>query len=655
VTETHPIDIFVPGRVCLFGEHSDWAGGHRRTNSKIEPGVVIITGTNQGMYAKCSRSDDRLIIRSTLTDGSKTEIWSAPMDLDVLQREAQAGGFFSYAAGVAAYMLDFYGVGGVEMDNYKTTLPVKKGLSSSAAFCVLVARAFNQVYKLGLTTRAEIEAAYQGEIATPSRCGRMDQGCAYGQIPVKMEFDGDRINVNPLRPGADFHLLVADLCGEKDTVQILSDLNAAYPFAKKESDKLVHKCLGSENRRILQKAGSLLESGDVEGLGALMTEAQQVFDEYLMPVCDELKSPRLHKLLTDPAIAGWATGGKGVGSQGDGCIQFVCKSAESRKELAAYLGQEYKMPCFDLDILRPASIRKAVIPVAGLGTRMFPYTKGVPKTFLPVVTPEGVAKPVIQVVLEEALSAGIEEIALIIQPEDEERFRSYFNSDLRTGTTAKLPQALKREVEMLKDIGSRITYISQHEARGFGDAVLLAEKWVGDEAFLVMLGDHLFRSNGDRSVAGQVVDAFQDYGDAQSVVGIYREKLERVKHYGTVSGEWISENTMQLKRVVEKPTEDEAETYLSVRCHGRNVWFCVNGIYALRPAVFEILKEQSRTVDGGEVQLTTALEELRAEEGIKGLVVDGKHYDTGIPSIYAETVSGFRNHSVVADQSVKRN
>lgn len=647
--KTTPIDLFVPGRVCLFGEHSDWAGGHRRTNSTIEPGVVIITGTNQGMFAKCSRSDDRLIIRSTLPDGAKTEIWSAPMDLNVLQREAQTGGFFSYAAGVAAYMLDFYGVGGVEIDNYKTTLPVKKGLSSSAAFCVLVARAFNQIYKLGLTTRAEIEAAYQGEIATPSRCGRMDQGCAYGQIPVKMEFDGDRINVNPLRPGADFHLLVADLCGEKDTVQILSDLNAAYPFAKTESDKLVHKCLGPENRRILQKACSLLETGDIEGLGGLMTEAQQVFDEYLMPVCDELKSPRLHELLADPAITEWATGGKGVGSQGDGCVQFVCRSPEARKELAGYLEQEYKMPCFDLDILRPASIRKAVIPVAGLGTRMFPYTKGVPKTFLPVVTPEGVAKPVIQVVLEEALSAGIEEIALIIQPEDEERFRSYFNTEVRSETTAKLPQALKHEVELLKDIGSRITYIPQHEARGFGDAVLLAEKWVGDEAFLVMLGDHLFRSGIARSVAGQVVDIFQDYGDSQSVVGIYEEKLERVKHYGTVCGEWLSENTLQLKSIVEKPTEDEAETYLPVKHHGRKTWFCVNGIYALRPAVFQILREQSRATDGGEVQLTTALEALRAEEGIKGLVVDGVHYDTGIPTIYAETVASFCNHSVVAN------
>ncbi len=637
------IELFVPGRVCLFGEHSDWAGGHRRTNSAIEPGVVIITGTNQGMYACCGPCSGQLKIRSTLQDGTRTELWQVPMDMDHLRREAAAGGFFSYAAGVAAYMLDFYGVDGIEIDNYKTTLPVKKGLSSSAAFCVLVARAFNQLYNLGLTTRAEIEAAYQGEIATPSRCGRMDQGCAYGQIPVEMEFDGDRLSVTPLRPGADFHLLIADLCGKKDTVRILSDLNAAYPFPESENDRRVHAALGIENRRILERAAALIEQGDVDGLGALMGEAQLVFDTNLMPVCDELHSPRLHQVLNDPRINEWASGGKGVGSQGDGCVQFVCRSIDARKQLAIYLRDKYEMPCFDLDILRPVSIRKAVIPVAGQGTRMFPYTKGVLKTFLPIVTPEGVVKPVIQIVVEEALAAGIEEIALIVQPGTEDTFRNYFNKEDRYGVVEKLPYFLRRETQKLRDIGARITYILQEESRGFGHAVLLAEKWVGGEPFLVMLGDHIFRSQQSRCVAGQIVDLFQDYGDSQCVLGIYEEALDHVKHYGTVCGEWISENTLQLDAMREKPTEDEAREHLCVSKHGRSACYCVNGIYALRPAIFEMLRQHVANIVSGELQLTSALASLIAKEGMKGLVVDGRHYDTGIPAKYAETIAGFRS------------
>ncbi|MEI6645162.1 MAG: sugar phosphate nucleotidyltransferase [bacterium] len=635
------IDIFVPGRVCLFGEHSDWAGGHRRTNSKLEPGVVIISGTNQGMFARCKKAQGELIVRSTLPDGTVTEPYCVPMVSSRLQQEASDGGFFSYAAGVAAYMLDFYGVDGIEIDNYQTTLPVKKGLSSSAAFCVLVARAFNQVYQLGLTTRGEIEAAYQGEISTPSRCGRMDQGCAFGQIPVMMTFDGDRLGVTPLRPGGDFYLLIADLCGKKDTVKILADLNASFPFAKHATDEAVQRTLGSENQRILKAARRAIEAGDVKELGALMTEAQRVFDENLMPVCTELISPKLHRVLSDAGLQIFVYGGKGVGSQGDGCVQFICKGVAERRQLATYLAKTYGLPCFDLDICRPASVRKAVIPVAGLGTRMFPYTKAVPKTFLPVVTPDGITKPVIQVIVEEALSAGIEEIALIIQPEDEARFRAYFQTDVRVETLNKLPAQLREEAEKLKKISARITYIPQPEAKGFGHAVLLAEKFVANEPFLLMLGDHLFRSSEGRSIAQQVVERFQDFGDAQSVVGIYEEILEKTKHYGTITGEWVSDETLQLKRIIEKPTEDEAQTCLQVGRHGKSTYFCVNGIYVLRPKIFDILRASVASGRAQEMELTSALEALREEEGVKGLVVNGRHFDTGLPRIYAETLSRF--------------
>ena len=635
------IDLFVPGRVCLFGEHSDWAGGHRRTNSKLTPGAVIISGTNQGMYARCRKERGELVVRSTLPDGNQMEECRIPMELSRLQQEAGGGGFFSYAAGVAAYMLDFYGVGGIEIDNYKTTLPVRKGLSSSAAFCVLVARAFNQVYQLGLTTRAEMEAAYQGEIATPSRCGRMDQGCAYGQIPVMMTFDADRLGVVPLRPGGDFYLLVGDLCGKKDTVRILSDLNASFPFAKNERDEAVQRTLGMENQRILNAAKCAIESGNAAVLGTLMTEAQQIFDESLMPVCEELKSPKLHTVLNDPQLTAWVYGGKGVGSQGDGCVQFICRGIQEREALTGYLGKTYGMPCFALDIRRSVSVRKAVIPVAGLGTRMFPYTKAVPKTFLPVITPDGIAKPVIQVIVEEALSAGVEQVALIVQPEDEARFRAYFQADTRSDTLQKLPQALREEATRLNMISKRLTFIPQHEAKGFGHAVMLAEKFVGGEPFLLMLGDHLFRTEEERSVARQIVERFQDFGDSQSVIGVYEEHLSRVKHYGTVRGEWISEETLQLEQIKEKPTEDEAQINLKMDRHGKPAYFCVNGIYVLRPDIFDILHSIASEVGAREVELTEALDALRQQEGVKGLVVNGRHFDTGLPTVYAKTVYSF--------------
>ena len=114
-------------------------------------------------------------------------------------------------AGVAYQVITHNTVKGLVIDNYVTDLPVKKGLSSSAAVCVLTARAFNLAYDLKMTVRGEMDYAYRGEITTPSRCGRMDQGCAYGSRPVMMEFDGDALEVTELACGADFHFIIADL------------------------------------------------------------------------------------------------------------------------------------------------------------------------------------------------------------------------------------------------------------------------------------------------------------------------------------------------------------------------------------------------------------------------------------------------------------
>ena len=190
------MELFVPGRICLFGEHSDWAGGYRRDYPEIEKGYTLISGTNQGLYARVSTSPS-LILRSTLPDGSVRTVELA-MDDATLLKEAQSGAYWSYIAGVAYQIRQRHPhVGGVTIDNYKTTLPVQKGLSSSAAVSVLTARAFNQLYGLSFDIRDEMEMAYLGEITTPSQCGRMDQGCAFGVRPILMTFDGDDLDVQP--------------------------------------------------------------------------------------------------------------------------------------------------------------------------------------------------------------------------------------------------------------------------------------------------------------------------------------------------------------------------------------------------------------------------------------------------------------------------
>src|SRR5512136_1502326 len=174
-------------------------------------------------------------------------------------------------------MFSNYHVRGLVIDNYKTDLPIKKGLSSSAAISVLAARAFNRVYDLKMTTRGEMELAYLGEITTPSRCGRMDQGCAFGNRPVLMTFDGDRLETSELLVTRPLYFVIVDLQARKDTLEILNRLNRCFPFAENEVERGVQELLGPINQRLVHQAIAALQDSDAARLGALMTEAQNLF------------------------------------------------------------------------------------------------------------------------------------------------------------------------------------------------------------------------------------------------------------------------------------------------------------------------------------------------------------------------------------------
>jgi mevalonate kinase len=344
------IELFVPGRLCLFGEHSDWAGALRGEDDTVARGACIITGTDQGIHAMAEAAPLFEVV-SHLPDGSTKGPFRVAMQAQALHDATRSAGFFSYAAGVAAEVQERYGVGGVRIEVDRMDLPLGRGLSSSAAICVLTARAFNRVHRLALSIREEMELAYRGEIATGSQCGRMDQACAYGNRLLLLEFDREHMTVAPLSPRARMDLLIVDLQLAKDTRRILADLRHHFLAQDSPATESLRHALGDANLELVERARAALEAGDARTVGSLMTEAQVRFDASIAPAClAELSAPRLHVLLERSDVRELTWGGKGVGSQGEGSAQFVCRGSEEQSLLAELLFRDLSVHCLPLTI-----------------------------------------------------------------------------------------------------------------------------------------------------------------------------------------------------------------------------------------------------------------------------------------------------------------
>ncbi len=636
------IELFVPGRLCVVGEHSDWAGTNRMMNAAIVPGCAIVTGIEQGIYATVEKAE-KFIMECDLEHVIR-EKFECEMDTQALRKTALEGGFFSYVAGVASYVNEHYHVGGLHVRVTRMDLPIKSGLSSSASICVLVARAFNRLYQLHLNTFGEMNIAYMGEQRTPSRCGRLDQACAFGVNPVFMTFDGNDISVRPIRLKKELYWVVADLNVGKDTVKILTDINKCYPFADGEQAKLVHQALGEDNKAFVEEAVGYLESGDVEKLGGLLVRFQKNFDEKVAPACwSELEAPVLHSILSDTRIYKYIYGAKGVGSQGDGSIQFLAKDEENQRKLIQYLKEKWKLTGIAFTLHPQRRIKKAVIPAAGFGTRLFPATKNLRKAFFPVLDRDGLLKPVLFILLEQLEEAGIEEICLVIGEGEQEIYNGFFR-ELSQEYYQKLPQEKKKYEDFLRKIRNKIKYVVQKQQKGFGDAVSLCREFAGGEPVLLLLGDMIYRSYKNENCMAQMIRIYEDYG--LPVVSIHPIPKQDVIHYGILHGQWedAEETVLKLDEIKEKPDVRYAEEYLNVqtKASGEN-YYAVFGQYVITKDIFDALEELAETggKESGEIELTDALEMVRRRCGMIGYAVAGKSFDVGLPEKYVETMTQY--------------
>ncbi|WP_413194920.1 UTP--glucose-1-phosphate uridylyltransferase GalU [Pararobbsia alpina] len=276
-------------------------------------------------------------------------------------------------------------------------------------------------------------------------------------------------------------------------------------------------------------------------------------------------------------------------------------------------------------------VKKAVFPVAGLGTRFLPATKASPKEMLPVVD-----KPLIQYAVEEAIAAGITEM-IFVTGRSKRAIEDHFDKsyEIEAELEARGKQKLLDLVRSIKPSHVDCFYVRQPEALGLGHAVLCAEKLVGDDPFAVVLADDLLY--GEPPVLAQMVEVFDHFHS--SVIGVEEIPIEDSRSYGIVEGKEWEKNIIKLSGIVEKPAPEVAPSNLGVV-----------GRYILKPRIFEHIRTLKPGA-GGELQLTDAIQSLMADEQVLAYRYHGTRFDCGSKLGYLKaTVEFALRHPEVKDE-----
>lgn len=263
-------------------------------------------------------------------------------------------------------------------------------------------------------------------------------------------------------------------------------------------------------------------------------------------------------------------------------------------------------------------VRKAVIPVAGLGTRFLPFTKAVPKEMLPLVD-----TPAIQVIVEEAVKAGIEDILFITN-----RGKTVIEDHFDRAVELELALEKNGKVKELKQVNyltnlANIFYVRQKETKGLGHAILCAKDFVGDEPFAILLGDDVVY-NEEKPAIGQLIERYEKYD--KSILGCQEVAIESINKYGSLAGEKVDEGVYKVDYLIEKPDIDKAPSNVAVL--GRHV---------LKADIFDYL-EKTKPGYGGEIQLTDAMDRMAKDMDVYGYIFKGKRYDTGDKLGYLKAV-----------------
>jgi UTP--glucose-1-phosphate uridylyltransferase len=253
-------------------------------------------------------------------------------------------------------------------------------------------------------------------------------------------------------------------------------------------------------------------------------------------------------------------------------------------------------------------VKKAVFPVAGLGTRFLPATKASPKEMLPLID-----KPLVQYVVEEAVASGIEQI-LFVTGRGKRAIEDHFDIAFELESLL-LDKGKEAELTQVRDIANMVDifYARQKQALGLGHAVLCAREFVGNEPFAVLLGDDIIEA--PTPCLGQLLEVYRKYRG--TVLALEQVPMENISSYGCVQANQIHKKVFEVTDLVEKPQREDAPSDMAII-----------GRYVLTPEIFPILERQ-KPGKGGEIQLTDAILQLSRSEAVYGCLFDGIRHDCG--------------------------
>jgi UTP--glucose-1-phosphate uridylyltransferase len=284
-------------------------------------------------------------------------------------------------------------------------------------------------------------------------------------------------------------------------------------------------------------------------------------------------------------------------------------------------------------------IRKAVITAAGRGARQYPASDTVQKAMLPLVDRDGLTKPVLQIIAEEAIESGIEEICVVSAPGDESVYRSHFRNYAENLRSAFRGFAwAEKQAQRLENLEHRLRFAVQPEPSGYGHAVWCAREFVAGDPFLLLLGDHLYISGESRRCARQLLDLANEEGCAVSAVQATREHL--IHQYGTLTGKRRHDrpSVYAIDEIIEKPNPTLAELRLHVPGLRAGHYLCFFGMHVLTASVFELLDDLvgRDARENGQIPLTTALNSLARREKYLALETRGARYNLGVKYGFVE-------------------